>query len=525
MRRRNFLQQAGMAMSMSLVRPMGLTAQKATPEANVRLPTFPTPTVFPEVVLFAFDDRAFPFRNHTELHLAPGHNPQLVLTHGAAGSVDDVLLYYGSVVRVGDTLHMWYNGNYGPLSNTIGYERVNCRICYATSRDGVHWEKPSLGLVTFGGSANNNIVDFLEPGLWSTFAVLYDPDDPNPSKRYKAAYEARLPNRPGIDANRPQFCVAFSPDGLHWKPYEKNPVGQFLEMAGVMKHDGLYYVNGQNSFDAFHPMPARRLATFASADFEHWSSCAALGLDRSSDLYGPSREDFGNQYEEVHLGAGIWNRGNVMIGLYGQWHASASGDRRGTVIDLGLAITHDALHYHEPISGFRIVPSAEQPGTPYGIAPALVQGQGMENLGDQTLYWYGIWRGTEGSGVRMVSWPRDRLGLLKPFNSRSAESITCPVEITNGSANVYVNASGLTNSSRLRVELLDEAFRSIDGYSGGDAAQFVEDGFRMKAVWKRGDSLLASQGRVRLRVLFEGEAVERCALHAIYIARASPGSL
>jgi hypothetical protein len=84
-----------------------------------------------------------------------------------------------------------------------------------------------------------------------------------------------------------------------------------------------------------------------------------------------------------------------------------------------------------------------------------------------------------------------------------------------------MNASGLSESSRLRVELLDEGFRSIEGYSGADAAQFAADGFRMKAVWKRGDSLLASQGRVRLRVLFEGEAAERCALHAIYIG---PGS-
>lgn len=517
MKRRSFLQQAGMAMSMSLARPMGLTAQKTTTEPNVRLPTFPTSTVFPEVVLFAFDNHAFPYRNLTEVHLAPGRNPQLVLDHGEPGSADEVLLYYGSVVRVGDTLHMWYNGNSGPLANTIGYERVDCRICYATSRDGIHWEKPSLGLVTFNGSAHNNIVDLNEPGLWSTFAVLYDPDDPNPAKRFKAAYEAH--DQPGVEPKRQLFCVAFSPDGLHWKRSEKNPIGSFLEMAGVMKHDGLYYVNGQNALGAYHPLPARRLATFASADFEHWSSCAALGLDRAPDLYGASREDSWNQYEEVHLGAGIWNRANVMLGFYGQWHASVSGDRRGTVIDLGLAITHDALHYHEPIPGFRMVPASEQPGTPYGIAPALVQGQGVENVGDRTLYWYGMWRGTPGSGVRMVSWPRDRLGLLKPFHARGAEAITCPFEITTGSANVYVNASGLGESSRLRVELLDEAFRLIEGYSGADAAQFAEDGFRMKAAWKRGDSLLASQGRVRLRVLFEGEAAEQCALHAIYISR------
>ena len=514
MKRRSFFKQAGMAISMPLLGRVGLLGQERMSDSNVRLPNCRTSTTFPEVVLFAFDNHAFPFRNNTEIHLVPGSNPELALAHGPAGSVDEVLLYYGSVIRIGDTLHMWYNGNYGPLDNSIGYERVNCRICYATSHDGIHWEKPSLGLVEFNGSTNNNIVDLAEPGLWSTFAVLCDPEDPDSARRFKAAYEAR---RPGNDALL--FCVAFSPDGLHWKPSEKNPVGPFLEMSGAIKHDGLYYVNGQNALDAYHPLPVRRLATYASADFEHWSSCAALGLDRSSDLYGPSREDVPNRYEEVHLGAGIWNRGNVMLGFYGQWHPSESGDRRGTVIDLGLAITHDALHYHEPLPGFRMVPAAEQPDTPYGIPPALVQGQGMENLGDRTLYWYGMWRGTPGSGVRMVSWPRDRLGFMKPFNLRNAEAISCPVEITQGSANVYVNASGLGESGQLRVDLLDEAFHMIEGYSGADAAQFKNSGFRMPAEWKRGNSLRASMGRVRLRVQFEGEAADLCALHAIYIAQ------
>ena len=31
-------------------------------------------------------------------------------------------------------------------------------ICYAISKDGIHWEKPALGLVEFEGSKQNNIV-------------------------------------------------------------------------------------------------------------------------------------------------------------------------------------------------------------------------------------------------------------------------------------------------------------------------------------------------------------------------------
>ena len=29
-------------------------------------------------------------------------------------------------------------------------------VCYATSKDGIHWEKPELGLIEFNGKKNNN---------------------------------------------------------------------------------------------------------------------------------------------------------------------------------------------------------------------------------------------------------------------------------------------------------------------------------------------------------------------------------
>jgi hypothetical protein len=31
-------------------------------------------------------------------------------------------------------------------------------VCYATSKDGIHWEKPELGLIGFEGSKENSTV-------------------------------------------------------------------------------------------------------------------------------------------------------------------------------------------------------------------------------------------------------------------------------------------------------------------------------------------------------------------------------
>ena len=55
------------------------------------------------------------------------------------------------------------------------------KLCLATSKDGVHWEKPNLGKVEYKGSRDNNI---LPPG--SGIPTLLDPNETDPSRRYKA---------------------------------------------------------------------------------------------------------------------------------------------------------------------------------------------------------------------------------------------------------------------------------------------------------------------------------------------------
>ena len=464
----------------------------ASNQPGVLLPTLPNPEPLPEVVLFAFDDGVFPFRRNMHLHLIAGQQPRLVLRHGEEGAHDEVLLYAGSVARIGDRFHLWYNGNYGPLGNEITYERTNCCVCYASSPDGVTWEKPNLGLVDFNGDKQNNIVDLNAPTLWSSAAVLFDPEDAAGGRRYKMAYQAWV-------GGELQFCTAFSSDGRRWRPAALNPVGPAFAVSGVIRYRHRYYACGQTPGDG-------RLMTLASTDFEHWSPCAAPGLDRHA---GPD--------EQVHLGAGLWNRGNVVLAIYGQWHGHLTGDRRLAAIDLGLAISHDAVQYREPVPGFRFIAAHEQPHSPIGFMPALQQGQGMENHEDHTLYWYALWRGTHGNGVRLVSWTRDRLGALQPSQPWDAQVISCPFEIVTGRARAALNVSGLGDSTRLRVSLLDEGFRPIPRYSGADAAVITDTGLRVPIRWGGGDLLLPSHGLLRLALSFEGLRPEDARLYAVYL--------
>ena len=54
-------------------------------------------------------------------------------------------------------------------------------VCYATSRDGIHWERPNLGLVEYQDSSDNNIV-LLDASFGN---VIKDTRDPDPDRLYK----------------------------------------------------------------------------------------------------------------------------------------------------------------------------------------------------------------------------------------------------------------------------------------------------------------------------------------------------
>ena len=388
-------------------------------QPKILLPDFPCHEVEREAVLFAFDRQAFPFQSRLQTFLSSGRFHSVVLPHGPAGAHDEFVRFYGTVIRINDTFHMWYYGQSGPEPDASGYghgAHPGKALCYARSTDGIRWDKPNLGLVEFNGSKNNNIVDLGDPGAVVSAAILYDPEDPNPARRYKIVYEAMR------GALRPSPCVAFSADGLRWKP-QAEPIGEFLEMAGITKFRGKYYVNGQFPGNGY---PRRKLVTQVSADFEHWS-LGAEGLNRSEDYNVPymnndSRES--TNREEVHLGAALWNRGNVLLGIYGQWHGSLNGDRRLVTMDLGLTVTHDAIHHYEPIPGFKLIASREQPGSPAFDAPALMQGQGMRTSATRPTTGIRcgrvIWRRAYASppGTAIVSEPFVRIFRVRPTRRR-----------------------------------------------------------------------------------------------------------
>jgi hypothetical protein len=144
-------------------------------------------------------------------------------------------------------------------------------ICYATSRDGIRWEKPSLGIVEFDGSKENNIV-WRGPHGSGIFKDLRDPD---PKHRYKAFFKGKL------------ISVGFSPDGTHWSEAIACPEAN---VAGDT-HNNAFWAPTLGEYVGITRTWAkprgRQVARTSSKDFLKWSKAEVVleGLENHLQTY------------------------------------------------------------------------------------------------------------------------------------------------------------------------------------------------------------------------------------------------
>ena len=105
------------------------------------------------------------------------------------------------------------------------------------SVDGIHWEKPELGLYSFNGSFRNNIVyDFHSP------SALFDTSESLESHRYMMMGF-------GSQGKQRGYCIALSSDGLNWQNASDKPVINGGDTVTLMKNPltGEYYAYHKQS--------------------------------------------------------------------------------------------------------------------------------------------------------------------------------------------------------------------------------------------------------------------------------------
>jgi len=515
-----------------------------------------------DATFLSIDYQSVPFRRNLELTMVQAtKHPDPVLRRGPKNSFDELRAeYYGTVIRVDGKFRMWYCGYGFAQASNRTLSGVDANIGYAESIDGVVWAKPNLGLKDFQGSKNNNIV-LIEPNDYTTsypdrnIHILHEPDDPDPTRRYKMMMY--VPH----DGDRDTMIPLFSADGLHWRyarkmeladpekakfarnVYQKQGTiprftiastgmpNEHLEGGGLVRVGGLYYFNGQSLNGHDGRNVARFPATYISADFVNWNHEKAVSMTR----WGYDGMAAVSGGPEVHEGVALWNRGNVLVGVFGLWEGAKNwADRR---VHLGIVTTVDAINFREPKPNF-VFAEAGKSGS--WDANGLLQGQGFANVGDETFIWYGSWDLTASGAtptvqeqdmvrshgdIGLLRMRRDGFGFIgipdpatiKPretFATGLGSLLTVPFRIEGTSASVFVNAEAVLGG-KIRVEVLDEQCVPVPGFSLTDAIAVENSGMRVPVRWKGERVLPPSMYRLRVQIERGASATPR--LYAIYV--------
>ena len=501
-----------------------------------------------ERVLFAFDDHSIPWQHNLKVTLVPAtkHPENPVLRRGPEGAPDHGhAILYGTVIKDGAKFRMWYLGMFEAeivKGQAPGMWRP---MCYAESEDGVHWVKPELGLVEFKGGTKNNICliegePFALTRVNDFLSVLHDPADPDPARRFKVAYIAHVPldQIPGgmsaVGKKERLICstiCATSADGLRWKVVGDRPAnagGERFEVTSLYRFGDFFYTTGQlippwswraDGSDARTEgggNAGRVMLAYRSPDFVKWSQAKAFAFARPGQLANPPIKG-----QQTHMGAGMWNRGNVLLGLYGQWQdaevppAKGESFNKGVHVDLGLIVSNDGIHFREPVPGFKVIARGE-PGA--WDDTALLQGHAFVNDGERTMIWYSHWDtsgGMKTMDIGLATLRRDGFGHLSRMSETNDAHFITDTFTAGKNAALRINVDGIAPDAPLTVELLDHRDQPLAGF----ATTLTTNGTREQIVWPRG-AALPSVGRFSIRVKYPANSAAR--VFALYLTDKMP---
>jgi len=423
--------------------------------------------------------------------------------------------------RDGERYRMYYRAENVPGSAGGENRGGNTFDCYAESPDGIHWTKPSLGLVEFKGSKENNIIP--QPSVtegWS-LSALNPFLDKNPAAAPDALYKAVAPlYGPGNDPDNwhigreKSLAILKSADGIHWSLMQENGIVRnegFFDSQNVAYWDQSISAYRTYFRDVEAPAYFRDIKTATSPDFVNWTKGTFLNYSKK-----PTAQFYNNAIRNYHRAPHIY-LGLPMMYDDRPWteameqlpdtekrrHNVAVWDRPGPLSEVQLMWSRDGESFELSPSTF-MPPGPERPGT-YTYYDAvgwhLVEtASNLEGAAPElTLY------RTEFYQIGVVQLRRYTLR-LDGFASIHApiaggELITPPV-IFKGSQLSMNFASSAFGS--LRVEIQDADGKPIPGFILADSIELYGDTVARSAIWKDRPDLGALAGKpVRLRFVMK----------------------
>lgn len=352
---------------------------------------------------------------------------------------------------------------------------------YATSEDGLRWTKPALGLVDFKGSKLNNLID----AGGGSLAVLHDPFDPDPARRYK-----RFVHRSG------GYYASWSADGVRWIDAGAAPALTAGDTITLAQHP----VTGE--YLAYHKRPynrggfnVRAVWLARSRDFRAWSEPElVLAADDADQEWAAAPDERTEIYDMAVFPHAAGYVGFPAVFRHKPQPMTDALKEAGAVaadgpLDIQLATSADGRRWRRswPRSAVipRGAPGSYDGGAILGVACAPI------HVGDETWVYYSAINATHGAAVPpkgmtigRAEWRRHGFVSLD-VGPQGGEVETKPLRLAGGRLVVNVDAA----RGQVRVALLEADGRPIPGRTLADAEPLTSDRTRWTARWRDGDSV------------------------------------
>jgi hypothetical protein len=192
---------------------------------------------------------------------------------------------YATVIHDNDVYRMYYRGHRYVVDDKPLRQAQGEVVCYAESRDGIEWVKPTLNQFDWDGSTENNIIWRGGPETHN-FAPFKDsnPDCP-PGAQYKAI---------GGTVTSKGLLTFKSADGIHWKKLSEGPV---VTEGAFDSHNTCFWDAAQERYTMYvryfsegEFKGLRSIGVSYSTDFIHWSKPVGLSYPGS-----PPQQMYTNQ--------------------------------------------------------------------------------------------------------------------------------------------------------------------------------------------------------------------------------------
>ena len=387
---------------------------------------------------------------------------------------------YMVTFRDGGKFRAWYRCDGVALSDRKSL------TAYAESTDGIHWTKPQLGIIEFGGSKQNNLV-WDGPGV--NMAVFKDANPAAPaSERYKAI--VRTDDVLGL----------VSPDGLQWRLAREEPIlterpfdSHNIAFWDASRKHYVAYTRGitrkgkvgaamNKSFGGgvrgirrttsknFRDWSPLQLIDTGDAPIEHLYTNAAIAYDRAPGIYLM----FPSRYADARKPNPKWKHDGVN--------------------DIVFMSSRDGLRFDRTFMEAFVRPGLDQSNW-HERALYMERGILHTSAGEISMYAMENWR-LDTVHIRRLTLRTDGFSSVRaPYSG--GELLTRPLRFAGKSLRFNFSTSAVGS---VRVEIQDAHGEPILGYSMQDCPEIYGDQTDGAVTWKASGDVSNLAGKlVRLR--------------------------